>query len=82
LKGKAAELLLLAIVVSVILVISLDTLEDTLIKGASFAGTPLALLFNFAIALTQNVTAAVSSWGYGGIFFFDAARIELPARSK
>jgi membrane protein DedA with SNARE-associated domain len=68
LKGKAPQLVLLAIVVVVILVISLDTLEDTLIDGASFTGTPLALLLNSIIALTQNVTTAVSSWGYAGIF--------------
>jgi len=68
LKGKALQLFVLAIGIVVVLIISLDTLEDTLIDGGSFGGTPLALLFNIIIAFTQNVTLTVSSWGYAGIF--------------
>jgi membrane protein DedA with SNARE-associated domain len=82
LKGKAPQLLVLAIVAIVILVISLDTLEDTLIEGGSFTGTPLALLFSFIVTLTQNVTAAISSWGYAGIFglmLLEASSLPIPS---
>jgi membrane protein DedA with SNARE-associated domain len=51
-----------------IVIIVFDTLEDTLIEGSSFTGTPLDVLFNAVLQLTQNVTATVSSWGYAGVF--------------
>lgn len=82
LKRKASWLLLLAIVAIVILVISLETLEDTLIEGGTFTDTPLALLFNFIILLAQNVTATISSWGYTGIFFLmllEASSLPIPS---
>jgi membrane protein DedA with SNARE-associated domain len=82
LKEKAPRLLPLAVVVIVILVILLDTLEDTLIEGGSFTDTSLALLFNFIIAFTQNVTAAVSSWSYAGIFslmLLESSSLPIPS---
>jgi membrane protein DedA with SNARE-associated domain len=88
LKEKTPQLVLLAIVVSVIVVsvmavISVDTLEDSLIDGgASFMGTQLALLSSFIISLTQNVTATVSSWGYAGIFslmLLESSSLPIPS---
>jgi membrane protein DedA with SNARE-associated domain len=82
LKEKAPQLLLLATVTIVILVISLDTLEDTLIEGGNFTDTPLALLFNLIIAFTQNVTATVSSRGYSGIFslmLLESSSLPIPS---
>ena len=69
LKGKAPQLLVIAIVAVVIVIVLLATLEDTLVEGGGFSGTPLALLLNAIVMLTQSVTATVSSWGYAGIFF-------------
>jgi membrane protein DedA with SNARE-associated domain len=82
LRGKTPQLVLLAIVASIILVLSLDTLEDALTDGASFMGTPLTILFNFIISLTQNVTGAVSSWGYPGIFslmLLESSSLPIPS---
>lgn len=82
LKGKTSQLLFLVIVMIVILVISLDTLEDMLIEGGPFTGTPYALLFDFAITFTQNVTAAVASWGYIGIFLLmllESSSLPIPS---
>jgi membrane protein DedA with SNARE-associated domain len=81
-KGKAPQLLVLAIVVFVILIILLETLEDTLIEGGTFKGTPLDLLLNAVIMLTRDVTATVSSWGYAGIFLlmlFEASSLPVPS---
>jgi len=46
----------------------LDTLEDMLIEGSTFAGTPIAFLLNTIVTFTKNVTATVQSWGYVGLF--------------
>jgi membrane protein DedA with SNARE-associated domain len=57
-------------------------LEDTLIDGGSFSGTPLALLLNAVIALTQNVTVTVSSLGYAGIFslmLLESSSLPIPS---
>ncbi len=81
-KGKAPQLLFLAIVVIVVLLISLDTLEDTLIEGGSFTATPLALVLNFIITFTQNITEAISSWGYAGIFslmLLESSSLPIPS---
>lgn len=82
LKGKAPQLLLLAIVAIVIAIILLDTAEDTLIEGGSFTGTPLAMILNAIMTLTQRVTATVSSWRYAGIFLLmllEASSLPVPS---
>jgi membrane protein DedA with SNARE-associated domain len=61
-------LLVITITAIVVGIIVLDTLEDMLIEGGTFAGTPVALLLNALIAFTQGVTASVQSWGYVGLF--------------
>jgi membrane protein DedA with SNARE-associated domain len=81
-KGNTPQLLVLAIVVIGIVIISLDTLEDTLIEGGTFRGTPLDILLNGVIMFTQNVTATVSSWGYVGIFLsmlLEASSLPIPS---
>ena len=45
----------------------IEILEDVLIEGAPASG-PLGALVNGIVFLTTNVTAAVSSWGYFGVF--------------
>lgn len=82
LKGKAPQLLVLAFVAFVILVILLDTLEDTSIEGASFKGTPLDALLNAVTMITQNVTATIKSWNYVGIFslmLLEASSLPIPS---
>ncbi|MGC8939128.1 MAG: hypothetical protein ACP5KU_01330 [Candidatus Bathyarchaeia archaeon] len=63
LKGKAPQLLVVAIIAVAIAIVLLDTLEDTLVEGGQFAGAPLAAVLNTIVSLTQNVTATISSWG-------------------
>ncbi|MGB9740379.1 MAG: hypothetical protein ACPLW5_01270, partial [Candidatus Bathyarchaeales archaeon] len=57
------QLLVVAIIAVAIAIVLLDTLEDTLVEGGQFAGTPLAAVLNTIVSLTQNVTATISSWG-------------------
>lgn len=57
-------------------------MEDTLIEGGSFAGTPLATISNAIIAFMQRVTETVSSWGYAGIFLLmllEASSLPIPS---
>jgi membrane protein DedA with SNARE-associated domain len=68
LRDKSPQLLVLTIIAIVVAIILLDTLEDILIEGGAFTGTPLAVLLNAIAAFTQNVTAIVQSWGYAGLF--------------
>ena len=82
LRKKAPQLLVLAIAAIVVAIVLLETLEDTVIEGGTFKGTPLDLLLNAIIMLTQNVTATVSSWGYTGIFFLmllEASSLPIPS---
>ncbi len=68
LREKLPQLLVIAITAIIVAIIVLDTLEDMLIEGGTFAGTPVAVLLNAIVAFTQNVTATVQSWGYAGLF--------------
>jgi membrane protein DedA with SNARE-associated domain len=68
LREKLPQLLAIAIIAIVVAIIVLDTLEDMLIEGSTFAGTPVAVLLNAVVAFTLNVTATVQSWGYAGLF--------------
>ena len=82
LRRKAPQLLVLAIVAILIAFIVLDTLEDTLIEGAKFSGTPVAMLLNSIIAFTRDITATVSSWGYAGIFLLmllESSSLPIPS---
>ncbi len=67
-REKLPQLLVLAITAVVTAIIVLDTLEDMLIEGSTFAGTPVAILLNAIVAFTLNITATVQSWGYAGLF--------------
>jgi membrane protein DedA with SNARE-associated domain len=82
LKEKAPQLLVLAFVAFVILVIVLDTLEDTSIEGVAFKGTPLEALLSAVTMITQSVTATISSWNYVGIFslmLLEASSLPIPS---
>jgi len=82
LKGKAPQLLLIALVAIAIVIVLLDTMEDTLIEGGSFTGTPLATISTAIITLAQGATTTVSSWGYAGIFLLmllEASSLPIPS---
>lgn len=68
LREKSPQLLVLTIIAIVVAIILLGTLKDTLIEGGTFTGTPLASLLNAIVAFTQNITVAVQSWSYAGLF--------------
>jgi membrane protein DedA with SNARE-associated domain len=82
LRRKAPQLLILAIITVLVLIVLLGTLEDTLIEGGPFTGTPLDLLLRALVTLTQNATSTVSSWGYAGIFLLmllEASSLPVPS---
>lgn len=82
LRRKAPQLLILAIVAVLVLIVLLGTLEDTLIEGGPFTGTPLDLLLRALVTLTQDATSTVSSWGYAGIFLLmllEASSLPIPS---
>ena len=68
LREKLPQLLVLAFIVVAVAIVLFDTLEDMLIEGGAFAGTPVAVFLNAVVAFTQDVTAVVQSWGYSGLF--------------
>ncbi len=67
LRRKTPQLIVIAIAIVIVAVVVLEILEDVLIEGAPASG-PLSALINGIMFLTTNVTAAVSSWGYVGVF--------------
>jgi membrane protein DedA with SNARE-associated domain len=82
LRRKAPLLLILTIIAVFVLIVLLGTLEDTLIEGGPFTGTPLDLLLRALVTLTQNATSTVSSWGYTGIFLLmllEASSLPVPS---
>jgi membrane protein DedA with SNARE-associated domain len=79
---KKPQLLLLAVFILGLLVIIFDTLEDTFIEGGPFTGTPIDTILNVIIAITQNATLTVSSWGYVGILFLmllESSSLPIPS---
>jgi membrane protein DedA with SNARE-associated domain len=67
-REKLPQLLVITVIAIAVGIIVLDTLEDMLIEGSAFAGTPVAMLLNAMVSFTLNVTAIVQSWGYVGLF--------------
>lgn len=51
-----------------VVIILFDTLEDVLIEGGAFLGTPLGFLLNFIATFTESIVATIQSWGYVGLF--------------
>jgi len=82
LKEKAPRLILIIIVVIVVAIVTFDTVEDTLIEGGSFAGTPLATVADAIIGFVHSITATVSSGGYSGIFLLmllESSSLPIPS---
>jgi membrane protein DedA with SNARE-associated domain len=82
LKRKKPVLLIISVIIVVVLIITVDTLEDVLIEGGSFSGTVLAPLLNAIVMLAKSTTAAVSSWGYYGVFLLmllESSSLPIPS---
>lgn len=82
LKQKTPILLVASIIIIVVLVLVADTLEDVLIEGSGFSGTPFAPLLNAIVTFVQGTTATVSSWGYYGVFllmFLESTSLPIPS---
>lgn len=82
LRRKAPQFLILVIIAVLVLIILLDTLEDTWIEGGPFTGTPLDLLLRAVVMVTQGATSTVSSWGYAGVFLLmllEAISLPIPS---
>ena len=82
LRAKAPQLLVLAIIAVLVLIVLLDTLEDTWVEGGSFTGTPLDLVLRAIATITLDATSTVSSWGYAGIFLLmllEASSLPVPS---
>lgn len=67
--GRSPKLLAMAIIAVIVVIIFLEALEDVVINGQSFGGSPFSAVLNAIIFLARNVTSSIRSWGYVGIFF-------------
>ena len=82
LREKLPLLIVVAVIATGSAIILFDTLEDVMIEGGAFAGTPLAVLLNAIVMFTQNVTSTVQSWGYAGLFVlmaFESSSLPIPS---
>jgi membrane protein DedA with SNARE-associated domain len=81
-RKKAPQIIFAAIALAVIIVVLLEILEDTFVQGKPTVGGPLQWLWSGIVLMTQNVTTAVSSWGYPGIFFLmllESSSLPIPS---
>jgi membrane protein DedA with SNARE-associated domain len=79
LKKKAPQIIAVAIAVALISYIIFQIIEDTVIEGVPLTSEPL---IGAIIGFLENVTATVSSWGYGGIFglmVLEASSLPIPS---
>jgi len=81
-RKKAPQIVFAAIAIAIIIVVVLEILEDTFVEGRPPTGGPLRWLWSSILLMTQNVTAAVSSWGYPGLFFLmilESSSLPIPS---
>jgi membrane protein DedA with SNARE-associated domain len=81
-RRKAPQLVATAIGIVLVVVVLVEILEDTLVEGAPVTGGPLLWLWNGIILITQNLTDAISSWGYPGVFvlmLLESSSIPIPS---
>ena len=81
-REKAPKLLVIAVVTIAVAIVLFDTLEDMLIEGGSFSGTPLGLLLNAIAMFTENVVTTIQSWGYVGVFglmLLESSSLPIPS---
>ncbi len=78
----APQLVIAVIAIAIIVVVLLEILEDVVVEGQPLTAGPLVWLWDSLVAITRNVTAAVSSWGYGGIFvlmLLESSSLPIPS---
>jgi membrane protein DedA with SNARE-associated domain len=82
LRRKAPQLIATAIGIALIIAVLIQVLEDTLVKGTPLTGGPLLWLWNGIILITRNITTAISSWGYPGVFvlmLLESSSLPIPS---
>jgi membrane protein YqaA with SNARE-associated domain len=82
LRRKAPQIVIAAIAIAIVVVVLLEILEDIFVEGAPATGGPLQGLWNAIVLITQNVTSAVSSWGYPGVFvlmLLESSSLPIPS---
>ncbi len=81
-RKKAPQIVLVTAAVAVAVVVLLEILEDVFLEGAPITGGPLQGLLSSIVLLTRNVTAAISSWGYPGVFvlmLLESSSLPIPS---
>ena len=79
---KSPKLLAIAIIAAIVVIIFLEILEAVVIEGQGFGSSPFSALLNAVVLITRNVTSAVKSLGYFGIFllmFLESSSIPIPS---
>lgn len=81
-RREAPQLIVAAIALAIVIIVLLEVLEDVLVEGTPLTGGPLLWFWNDIMLITGNVTAAVSSWGYTGIFvlmLLESSSLPIPS---
>ncbi len=81
-RRRAPQIIFAAIIIVVVAYVLFEVLEDVLIEGTPLTSGPLLWLWNGIIFITRNVTSAVSSWGYAGIFglmLLESSSLPIPS---
>ncbi len=79
LKRKAPLLIIVGLTLALTIYVLFEILEDVLIEGAPITSGPL---ISSIVSFLGNVTATISSWGYGGIFglmLLEASSLPIPS---
>jgi membrane protein DedA with SNARE-associated domain len=78
LRQKAPQITVIAVIVAISIYVAFEILQDFSL-GQSWTSGPL---ISAMISLTRNITVAIRSWGYGGIFglmILEASSIPIPS---
>jgi membrane protein DedA with SNARE-associated domain len=67
-EERIPQIVVVILVFIIAILLLSDTLEDVLIEGNSFAGTPFGVIFSILISFVGSFTVTIQSWGYAGIF--------------
>ncbi len=81
-RQKAPQIIFAAIITVVVAYVLFEVLEDVVLEGAPISSGPLLWLWNAIILVTRNVTSAVSSWGYSGVFvlmLLESSSLPIPS---
>ena len=68
--------------ITIAVIVLLEVLEDVVIGGKGFENSPFSAMLKVIFGLTRNVTSAISSWGYLGVFVFmllESSSLPIPS---